>query len=398
MIRPYWNYRDEITVIDGIVFKSRKIIIPKALRSEMLGRVHTGHMGVQKCKERARDVLFWPGMCKEIENMVKQCTTCQEYRTAQQKEPLLPHDIPERPWQMVATDLFVWNNVNYVLVVDYYSNYFEIAQLANTKSSTVIQHIKSIFARHGIPEVVISDNGPQYSSEEFQRFSTTWGFVHKTSSPTYPQSNGFAERTVQTVKNLLTKAKATNQDPYLSVLSYRNTPFQQIGSPAQRLMNRRLRTDLPTHHKELFPKLADFKATRKALEERKLEQKRYYDRSAKALQPLYPNDSVRMCQKGKWEPAIVIDVNETPRSYHVRTPDGSTFRRNRRHLLQVPKSDENEQIATAGTKTISGEGLHESPRKDMHEGNIEQRPTTEYVTTRSGRVVKKPKRFGDYEQ
>ena len=173
MIRPYWNYRDEITIIDGIVFKSQKIIIPKALRSEMLGRIHTGHMGVQKCKEHARDVLFWPGMCKEIENMVKQCTTCQEYRTAQPKEPPLPHDIQERPWQMVATDLFVWSNVNYVLVVDYYSNYFEIAQLANTKNSTVIQHIKSIFARHGIPEVVISDNGPQYSSEEFQRFSTT---------------------------------------------------------------------------------------------------------------------------------------------------------------------------------------------------------------------------------
>ena len=163
MIRPYWNYRDEITVIDGIMFKSRKIIIPKALRSGMLGRIHTGHMGVQKCKERARDVLFCPGKCKEIENMVEQCTTCQEYCTAQQKEPLLPHDIPERPWQMVATDLFVWNNANYVLPVDYYSNYFEIAQLAKTKSSMVIQHIKSIFAN-------ISDNGPQYSSEEFQGF------------------------------------------------------------------------------------------------------------------------------------------------------------------------------------------------------------------------------------
>ena len=73
-------------------------------------------------------------------------------------------------------------------------------------------------------------------------------------------------------------------------------------------------------------------------------------------------------------------MDETPRSYHFRTPDGSTFRRNRRHLLQVPKSEENEQIATAGTKTISGERLHESPRKDTHEGNIEQRPIIGYVT------------------
>ena len=183
-----------------LMLKSQKIIIPKALRQEMLERIHTGHMGVQKCKERARDVLFWPGMCKEIETMMEKCLTCQEYRNAQKKEPLRPHDIPVRPWQMFATDLFVWNNTNYVLVVDFYSNYFEIAQLASTKSSTVIQHIKSIFARHGIPEIVISENGPQYSSEEFHQFSTTWGFVHKTSSPTYPQSNSFAERNVQTVK------------------------------------------------------------------------------------------------------------------------------------------------------------------------------------------------------
>ena len=110
-----------------LLLKPQKIIIPKALRHEMLGRIHIGHMGVQKFKERALDVLFWPGMCKEIETFVEKCLTCQEYRNAQQKEPLRPHDIPVRPWQMVATDMFVWNNTNYVLVVDYYSNYFEIA-------------------------------------------------------------------------------------------------------------------------------------------------------------------------------------------------------------------------------------------------------------------------------
>ena len=117
-----------------LMLKSQKIIVPKALRHEMLGRIHTGHMGMQKCKERARDVLFWPGMCKEIETIVEKCLTCQEYRNAQQKEPLRPHDIPVRPWQMLATDMFVKNNTTNVLVVDYYSNYFEIAQLASTKS------------------------------------------------------------------------------------------------------------------------------------------------------------------------------------------------------------------------------------------------------------------------
>ena len=195
------------------------------------------------------------------------------------------------------------------------------------------------------------------------------------------------------MKRLLTKAKASNQDPYLSLLSYRNTPFQQMGSPAQLLMNRRLRTDLPTHPIELLSKLTDLK-TRKALEQKKLEQKRYYDRSEKELQPLHPNDSVRICHKGKWEPAVVIDLDETPRSYHVRTQDGSTFRRNRRHLLQVTKSEDNEQPVTAETTMTN---VERSPTKVTNVGNSEQRLTTDQVTTRSERVVKKPKRFGDYE-
>ena len=109
----------------------------------MEGSTLDTYMGVQKCKERARDVLFWPGMRKEIENMVEQCTTCQEYRTAQQKEPLLPHELPERPRQMVATDLFVWNNVNYVLVVDYYSNYFDFPQLGDLYTKHRHLHTRS---------------------------------------------------------------------------------------------------------------------------------------------------------------------------------------------------------------------------------------------------------------
>ncbi len=300
-----------------------------------------------------------------------------------------------RPWQVVATDLFVWNNTNYVLVVDYYSNYFEVVQLSNTKSPTVIRHIKSLFARHGIPEVVISDNGPQYTAEEFTQFTKSWGFKHQTSSPMYPQSNGLAERTVQTVKNLLKKAKASNQDPYLSLLSYRNTSSQQTGSPAQLLMNRRLRTDLPTSPKQLLPKLNDRHLTRKMLEQRKLEQKKYYDRTAKSLPSLHPNDFVRVFQRGKWEPAVIVDVEETPRSYKVRTTDGGMYRRNRRHL-QVPKAEDNQQSASTNTPEEKMEISEQSPVKSSQEKNPEVPSEPDYVATRSGRVVRKPKRYGEY--
>jgi len=116
-------------------------------------------------------------------------------------------EIPTRPWELVSTDLFKWNGDDYLLIVDSYSRFIEIAKLPDTSSSRVIQHTKSIFARHGIPTTVKSDNGPQYSFDEFKTFSKEWGFKHVTSSPYYPQANGLAEKSVQIIKHLLEKAK-----------------------------------------------------------------------------------------------------------------------------------------------------------------------------------------------
>ncbi len=132
------------------------------------------------------------------------------------------------------------------------------------------------------------------------------------------------------------------------------------------------------------------------LEQRKLEQKKYYDRTAKSLPSLHPNDSVRVFQKGKWEPAVIVDVEETPRSYKVRTTDGGTYRRNRRHLLQVPKAEDNQQSASTNTPEEKMEISEQSPVKSSQETNPEVPSIPDYVTTRSGRVVRKPKRYGEY--
>ena len=177
----------------------------------------------------------------------------------------MPHDIPDGPWQNVLTDLFQWNDRNYVLVMDYYSRYFEVAQLHNTKATTVINQRKSMFARHRIPVKVISDQGPQYSSSEFEDFIKMWGFEHQTSSPYYPRSNGLAERTVQTVKNILKKAKVSQLDPLLAFLQYRNTPINNIGSPAALLMSRKLRSVLPPTRQSLKPKVKKHKMVKSAL-------------------------------------------------------------------------------------------------------------------------------------
>lgn len=133
-------------------------------------------------------------------------------REANPKEPLRSHDITERPWQVVGTDLFTWNTQNFIVIVDYYSRFFEMERLTSCTSLAVINKLKSAFARHGIAETVISDNGQCYSAEEFRRFANAWRFTHSTTSPRFPQSNGLAEKTVQTAKRILDKAKAGNTD------------------------------------------------------------------------------------------------------------------------------------------------------------------------------------------
>ena len=166
----------------------------------MLTKIHTSHLGIVKCKQRARDILFWPGMGRDIENLVSQCEIRAEHHMSNPREPMTVGEIPSRPWEFVSTDLFTFHGDDYLLIVDSYSRFIEIAKLTNTFSNTVIQHTKSIFTRHGIPAMLRSDNSPQYSSDKFKTFSKEWGFKHVTSSPYYPQANRLAEKSVQVIK------------------------------------------------------------------------------------------------------------------------------------------------------------------------------------------------------
>ena len=248
---PFWNLRDELSISDNIIFKGEKIVIPKKLQPEILRHIHSSHLGIEKCKRRARDVLFWPGMTSQIENAVLNCQICSAYQRENSKEPMLPHAIPERPWSQLGADLFVFNGNNYLILVDYYSSFIELNLLCTTTSQQVITHLKSQFARHCIPDRLITDNDPQFSSDVFRQFTKDYCFQHCIASP---QSNGMAERVVQTVKNSLKKALMDKRDPYLALLEYRNTPMSDdLGSPAQRLMGRRTKTLIPTSNKLLNP-------------------------------------------------------------------------------------------------------------------------------------------------
>ena len=166
VMKHYLNVATELSVKDGILMRGSRIVIPVAPRPEMLDRVHTGHQGISKCRERARQSIWWPGLSRQLEERVKSCSICRKC-TSQRSEPLIPTSLPELPWQRVETDLFEMKGRNYLVIVDYYSRYIEIALLNRTTADEVIRHTKSVFSRHGIPEVVVSDNGPQFSSEAY---------------------------------------------------------------------------------------------------------------------------------------------------------------------------------------------------------------------------------------
>ncbi|CAI5678504.1 unnamed protein product [Oreochromis niloticus] len=347
-------------------------------------------MGIERSKQRARDALFWPGMGRDIAATVENCSICQERHTANPKEPLIPYQIPDRPWQAVASDLFTWRGQDYLVVVDYYSRYFEVERLFSTTAGSVIKKLKAIFARHGIPEKLISDNGPQYSSREFKDFAVTWDFVHTTSSPLYPQSNGLAERTVKTAKSVLDKAHAQGVDPYLSLLEQRNTPVDGFRSPAQLLMSRRLRSVIPITGYQLVPRIISQMVVQKTRMERQEHQRRYYNRSAAPLPRLQQGDHICFQHESRsWKPAVIIRPAETARSFVIRTGEGQTIRRNRRHLRRAKASPAPSALTSdLVTQPDSAAQQQTEPLSPSRDTTTPTMDTSLALTTRSGRVVK----------
>ena len=294
-------------------------------------------------------------------------------------EPLNKHPMPERAWQILGTDLFNWNNNDYFIIVDYYSKFSYIRKLSTATSAMVAEQTKQILSECGIPQRVISDNGIQFTGEAYQLFVSTWGIEHVTKSAGYPMSNEILERAIRTVKNTLDKARKTGIDPYLAMLSIRDTPISdKIPSPAKLLLGRKLQINMPSYATPPPPDNRDI--TMQQLTQRKHSQEFYLDRHARTRHPLSPGDpiTVKNSITSKWDRAFVVSRSDKPRSYIIQTEGDGRYRRNRRHLR--PRSFE----------------ARNTPTTPDPMAIQDREPMVGETCTKVGRLSKLPVRYTDW--
>ncbi|EYC24344.1 hypothetical protein Y032_0014g2450 [Ancylostoma ceylanicum] len=247
----FHNRRETLSVVGSCVMSGERVVIPPELRSKVLKELHVGHPGIVRMKKLARSYVYWPNIDSDCEDMVRRCTSCQEAAKNPMKVALKTWPSPTRVWQRVHVDFAgPLQGIYYLVVVDAFSKWPEMIEMSNISASKTVKALKSLFARYGLPQTIVSDNGTQFTSEQFKAMCDEGGIVHIKTAPYHPQSNGQAERFVDTLKRGIKKLKGEERpsEETLNVVlqAYRTTPNSSLNerTPAEVFLGRKLRTRL----------------------------------------------------------------------------------------------------------------------------------------------------------
>ena len=249
-LQPFFSRRHELTVQHNCLLWGYRLVPPQRLRSKILDMLHQGHLGIVKMKNMARGYFWWPGMDKNIEELSKSCDGCARSQPDPLKAPLHPWNWPEKPWQRIHIDYAgPFLGSMFLVIVDAHSKWAEIIPTSSATSASSICILTSLFARFGLPEHLVSDNGPQFTSEEFSSFLRSNGVKHIFSPPYHPATNGLAERMVKTFKQAMKSAKNDkgNLNTKLArfLFAYRNAPHSTTSeSPSSLMFGRHLRNHM----------------------------------------------------------------------------------------------------------------------------------------------------------
>ena len=203
-LKPYWTRRNELTVEGDCLMWGIRVVVPAKLQEHVLQELHKEHPEASRMKALARSYLWWPGLDKCLEEKAKSCLSCQEVKNNPPVAPLHPWIWPTQPWKRVHIDFAgPFKSHMFLVVIDAHSKWPEVKMMQSTTSQRTIEVLRELFSSYGLPEQVVSDNGPQFVSAEFETFMRNNGIKHIRCAPYHPSSNGLAERFIQTFKKAM---------------------------------------------------------------------------------------------------------------------------------------------------------------------------------------------------
>ena len=379
--KPYLRRKDELSVYDGCILWGSRVVVPPPGRVKVTHELHEGHPGVNRMKALARSFVWWPQLDSDLESLVQSCEECQRFQHLPPVTPLQPWEWPQRPWARVHIDYAgPFLGQNFLIVIDAHSKWLEVKTVTNVTSTITIEHLRSIFSTHGIPEMLVSDNGSVFTSAEFTDFVKNNGIRHVKSAPYHPASNGLAERAVQTFKAYMKKSTTGTINARVSrfLSQYRITPHSTTGiSPAEMLLGRRPRTRLDL----LRPNINS------RVQLRQQSQKWHHDQKARERKfQVGDSVSVRNFTTGDtWLLGTIVE-SRGPLSFQVRLQDGRTVRRHLDHIIYRSTS-----------QTFNGSDWMDLPQVTESSSTLKQPPVAETAPPplrRSSRISVPPRRYG----
>ena len=326
-LQVYFNRRKELSVLAGCVLWGSQVVIPPPGRQLILEQLHDTHPGMVKMKCLARSYFWWPGLDAAIEAKVNECAECQRVRATLHKAPTHPWEWPHQPWSRLHIDhAGPFLGHTFLIVVDAHSKWINASIVHSTSAETTIKVLGRLFATHGIPSQIVSDNGPGFASKEFRDFLEVNGIRQTLVPPYHPASNGLAERAVQTVKNGISKLSGSMEDRLNRFLfRYRVTPQATTGfSPAELLMGRKLRCVFDQVHPDVARQARECRDKMQAREAPKTRRICAFVVGEKVFVRDYRSNE-------RWFPAIVTKVLGT-RTYEVKGLDDRVSVRHVDHL------------------------------------------------------------------
>ena len=337
--QPYEQRKHELSVEDGCVLWGSRVVVPSAGREAVVRLLHEGHPGISRMKALARGVVWWPALDSQLESKVKECVACQSSRKSPPKAPLHPWEWPTKPWVRLHVDFagpFLGKTL--MVIVDAHSKWLEASIVSSPSAEQAIRVLRHVFSTHGLPEVLVSDNGSAFTSAQFQTFVKLNGFRHVKSAPYHPASNGLAERAVQTVKEALKKTTGDLETRLARFLfQYRLTPHSTTGQPpAELLMGRRPRSHLDF----LFPSVAQ------RVQQSQERQKTHHDQHVQSRTFQVGDEVYVVNHRGspKWLPGVVVKLLG-PLNLIVKVKDGQEVRYHVDHV----------RVRTGGEKGVNND-------------------------------------------